>query len=90
MFESLYAPPSSGCPCAVPESQALLAREIYEGLSSFLGQPPAHGDFVAACRSAGLGVPEGLVKESLWVMAARVVVLSHEDLTSLAPRHPRV
>jgi hypothetical protein len=50
-----------------------MAREIYEGLEIFMGRSPSHVDFVEACRSAGLAVPKGLVRESLWIMAAKVV-----------------
>jgi len=52
-----------------------MAREIYEGLEIFMGQSPGHGDFVEACRAAGLSVPKGLVRESLWIMAAKVVTV---------------
>ncbi len=60
-------------PGSVPQSQARMAREIYEGLEIFMGRSPSHVDFVEACRSAGLAVPKGLVRESLWIMAAKVV-----------------
>lgn len=77
-------------PFSVTENQSRLAQEIYEGLSKFMGEAPGHWGFIEACRAAGIGVPRGLVRESLWVMAARVVPVSSGTQSSLAAPPSRV
>ncbi len=48
------------------------AKEIYDRLLRALEYPPTHRQFINSCREAGLRIPPGIARESLWVMSVGV------------------